>query len=43
MTQYLTKSALERGKRASGKISIELAGFQGDLLAEGKVDRRDAG
>ena len=32
------KSALERGKRASGKISIELAGFQGDLLAEGKVD-----
>ena len=32
------QSALDRGKRSSGTISVQLAGFQGDLLAEGKVD-----
>jgi Bacteriophage probable baseplate hub protein len=31
-------SALARSKRASGTISVRLAGFHPDLLAEGKVD-----
>ncbi|NRB17766.1 MAG: hypothetical protein HRU33_09430 [Rhodobacteraceae bacterium] len=36
--QRAADSALQRSKRASGKISIQLAGFNGDLLAEGFVD-----
>ncbi len=31
-------SALKRSKRASGKLSASLAGFYGDLLAEGSID-----
>ncbi len=34
------KAALTRSRRASGKISIELGGFWGDLMAEAKVDLR---
>ena len=36
--QRAADSALERGKRASGKITIQLAGFNGALLAEGFVE-----
>lgn len=36
--QSAADAALERSRRASGKISIELAGFWGDLMAEAKVD-----
>ncbi|WIY25022.1 contractile injection system protein, VgrG/Pvc8 family [Parasedimentitalea psychrophila] len=36
--QRAADSALQRSKRASGKISIQLAGFIGDLLAEGFVE-----
>ncbi|AZV77874.1 phage tail protein [Parasedimentitalea marina] len=36
--QRAADSALESSKRASGKASIQLAGFDGGLLAEGFVD-----
>ena len=36
--QRAADSALESSKRASGKISIQLAGFDGGLLAEGFAD-----
>lgn len=36
--QSAADAALERSRRASGKISIELGGFWGDLMAEAKVD-----
>ncbi len=36
--QRAADSALERSKRASGKITIQLAGFDGGLLAEGFVE-----
>jgi len=36
--QRAADSALERSKRASGKISIPRAGIDGSLLAEGFVD-----
>lgn len=36
--QRAADCALQRSKRASGKISIQLAGFNGGLLAEGFVD-----
>jgi phage protein D len=36
--QNAAAAALERSRRASGKISIELGGFWGDLMAEAKVD-----
>lgn len=36
--QGAADAALERSRRASGKISIELGGFWGDLMAEAKVD-----
>lgn len=36
--QSAADAALERSHRASGKISIELGGFWGDLMAEAKVD-----
>lgn len=32
------QSALDRSRRASGKITIQLGGFWGDLMAEAKVD-----
>ncbi|MCW8843339.1 MAG: contractile injection system protein, VgrG/Pvc8 family [Rhodobacteraceae bacterium] len=32
------KAALDRGKRASGSINIDLGGFWGELMAEAKVD-----
>lgn len=38
--QRAANAALERSRRASGKISIELGGFWGDLMAEAKVDLR---
>ncbi|MEX0319436.1 MAG: contractile injection system protein, VgrG/Pvc8 family [Ruegeria sp.] len=34
------EAALDRSHRASGTIDIQLGGFWGDLLAEGKVDLR---
>ena len=36
--QSAADATLERSRRASGKISIELGGFWGDLMAEAKVD-----
>ena len=36
--QSAADAALERSRRASGKINIELGGFWGDLMAEAKVD-----
>lgn len=36
--QNAVDAALGRSARASGKISIELAGFRGDLMAEAKVN-----
>lgn len=36
--QSAADAAFERSRRASGKISIELGGFWGDLMAEAKVD-----
>ncbi len=36
--QSAADAALTHSRRASGKISIELGGFRGDLLAEAKVD-----
>ena len=32
------QSALDRSRRGSGKVSIELGGFWGDLMAEAKVE-----
>ncbi len=34
------EATLARSRRASGKVSIELGGFWGDLMAEAKVDLR---
>ncbi|MBC6405471.1 MAG: phage tail protein, partial [Rhodospirillales bacterium] len=31
----------DRSQRTSAKLSIELGGFHGDLMAEAKVDLRD--
>lgn len=38
--QRAAQSALDKSRRGSGKISIQLGGFWGDLMAEASVDLR---
>ncbi len=38
LAQSAADAALERSHRASGKIRIDLGGFQGDLMAGAKVN-----